>query len=430
MPEPTAPQASDAPATAKPDAPASNAPPVSNMEDVYGEFDAIESKDTGQQAAPAKEMARQAPKQDTTQEQSSAASATTKPTEDGGKTENPTASDAGKPAEQKPVKAAELRNAYENLKREHHKLKADFEKAKTASQDETRVKQLQELLDNERKARAEIEQELKMTAYERSQEFKDKFQKPYMDAYKMGRQKAASLKVQEVKNDVDEVVRPGRQGTEADFDTIMRIDDDDTAAEKAAELFGPVKAQAVLYYRERVQELHNSSRSAIEDYRNNAATREKEMIEARTRQEQQQAEMAKANAETFRKLVDEGIKARPEFFTPAEGDTEAAEVVKRGQAVADSLFSGINPKTGRPYTPDGLVKFHAFVRNAVAAHGHILHKLKAAEVKLAEMESDLAEYKQSGSSKDSGRAGEPKKGDGLPGDEEFDEVESRSGHRW
>lgn len=332
--------------------------------------------------------------------------------------------------EPKPVKAAELRNAYENLKREHHKLKADLEKARTASQDETRVKQLQELLDNERKTRTEIENELKMSAYERSQEFKDKFQRPYMDAYKMGRQKAASLKIQEIKNDVDEVVRPGRQGTEADFDLIMRIDDDDTAAEKAAELFGPVKAQSVLYYRERVQELHNSSRSEIEDYRNKAATREKEMTEARTRQEQEQAERIKANGETFRKLVEEGIKAKPEYFTPAEGDNEAAEMVKRGQAVADSLFSGINPKTGRPYTPDGLVKFHAFVRNAVAAHGHILHKLKAAEVKMAELESDLVEYKQSGSSKDSGRAGDTRKGDGLPGEEEFDEIESRSGHKW
>ena len=416
------------PATAAPQ-PSEGAPPIQNIDDVYGEFDTIEQPK--QPAAPKKEAAQ--PKAPPTESKGVEPPATSVKSKDAGESSGketstvPDATAKGEPP--KPVKAAELRSAYENLKREHKTLKAEFEQVKTKSNITDELKQLRELLDAERKARSQMEEELKFTAYEKSQEFKDKFQKPYYEAYKMGRQKAASLKISQKLDDLGEVVRPGRQGTEADFDEIMRLDDDDTAAEKAVDLFGN-KAQMVLYYRERVQELHNSSRNAIEDYRNNASTRDKELTEARNRQQQEQAEKSKVSAENFKKYVEQGKEARSELFTPAEGDTEAKEIIKRGEAVADSLFSGIHPKTGKPYTPDGLVKFHAFVRNAVAAHGHLLHKLAAMNTHLAELESDLAEYKKSGSSEDSGRGGEKPSGTELPGDAEFDALEAKSTRRW
>lgn len=418
MPEPSQPTATQPP-------PAGDMPPVQNIDDVYGEFDSTEA------SASKKESAQQRPPSGTPTKSegavSSAKSADKKDaTASDGKVKSTVPDASTKPdtesSQPKPVKAAELRTAYENLKSEHRSLKAEFEKLKAKPADDARVKQLQELLDSERKARAEIEQELKFTAYEKSQEFKDKFQKPYMEAYKMGRQKAASLKST---NEAGEV----RQGTEADFDSLMRIEDDDLATDKAVELFGN-KAQMVLYYRERVQELHNSSRAAIEEYRGSAEKREKEQSEALTRQEAEREQQSKAAAELFHKAVEEGKKSRPELFTPPEGDEAAAELIKRGESVADSLFTRVNPKTGRPYTPDGLIKFHAFVRNAIASHGHLMHKLKAAETRMAELESDLAEYKKSGTSEDSGRAGEKPTGTGLAGDEEFDAAESKSGRRW
>lgn len=428
MPETTTapPPASDKPATAAPTQ-SPGAPPPQSIDDVYGEFDTIES---GESKPAPKSSPPPKPKQEKVEEW------TDKIMEDKGQKPGQTekAPEGEKPPEPKPVRAADLRTSHEALKKDHYALKAEYEKLRKSIPDTNRVKQLEELLDSERKSRTELENELKLTAYERSAEFKDKFHKPYIQAYSLGRQKAASLKVPAVldeKNDMGEIVkpgRPGRQGTEADFDAIMRIDDDDAAAEKAIELFGQ-KAQSILYYRERVNELHQSSRAALEEYRTNADKREKEVSEARTRQEQEQQERAKTLAETFKKLVAEGEKAHPEFFTPIDGDDESAAILERGGQVADSLFNGVNPKTGRPYTPDGLVKFHAFVRNAIKAHGHLVHTNKALRTKLEELESDLAEFKKSGSSADSGR-GETAKASGLAGDEEFEEIEARSGRHW
>lgn len=411
------------PATATPDT-TPNAAPVQSIDSVYSDFDAIES--ASKPDAPKKE-AGPAPKSGSApnaepsapKETQSSGTETTPPT-------SAASDDGSKPV--KPVRAAELREAHDRLKKDFYALRAKHEELQKVQVSPERVKQLEELLDNERKARQAIEQELRLTAYEKSQEYKDKFQKPFIQAYNQGRTKAASLKVIEQKNDMDEIIRPSRQGTPEDFDAIARIEDDDAAAERAVDLFG-AKAQLVLYYRERVQELHNASRSAIEEYRTNYDTREKEQSEQRTRQETEMADRAKAQAESFRRQVEDGVRSHPELFQPVEGDGESAEVLKRGAAVADSLFSGVNPKTGRPYTPDGLVKFHAFVRNAVAAHGHILHKLKAAEAKVADLENDLKEFKASSSSADSGR-GEAKVPTGLPGDEEFDEAESKSTRRW
>lgn len=424
---------SEKPTTATPQSSAGT-PPVQSIDDVYGDFDTAE----GTPPAPRKEAAAQAPKPSTqTKGQpsdtvvSGAEDSQTKTSTDAS-TKDSSAKDATKDTstqQPKPVKAAELRSAYENLKREHKTLKAELEQVKAKPANEGEIKQLRELLDGERKARTELEQELKFAAYEKSQEFKDKFHKPYIEAYKQGRKKTASLKIPPKTDDLGEVVTPGRQGTEADFDELMQIVDDDAAAEKATELFGS-KAQMVLYYRERVQELQNSSRSAVEEYRQNASTREKEQAEARTRQQEQEAERLKSNADLFKKQVELGKQSRSELFTPEEGDTEAAEIIKHGEAVGDSLFSGINPKTGQPYTPEGLVKFHAFVRNAVAAHGHLLHKLRAAQTRLTELESDLKEFKESGTSADSGRAGEKPAGSGLAGDEEFDQADAKSARRW
>lgn len=427
---PEAPPA-EAPKTAAPDAPPSGAPAVQSIDSVYSDFDAIEAAESTPRPAPAQKKEAAPPRPTQSENASSAASTQdrtqaddTSKKEDTSSASNAT-SDGTSP---KPVKAAELRNAYENLKREHKALQAEHERIRKAPQDNGRVKQLEELLDSERAARKKAEDVLKVKAYEEHPEFVDKWQKPMDNAWSLAHNDITQLTVVEKKNEMDEIIRPSRPATAEDFNEIAVTQDTKKANALARELFGD-DANVAIDHRNRIRMLWNARNQALKEHRDNLDKYEKEQSEARTRQEQEQSERAKAQAETFKKLVDEGVKAHPELFTPTEGDDESASILQRGQVVADSLFSGVNPKTGRPYTPDGLVKFHAFVRNAVAAHGHILHKLKAAETKVAELESDLAEYKQSGSSADSGR-GEAAKSGSLAGDEEFDALDAKDGRRW
>lgn len=412
-----------------------NAPPIADISDVYGDFDAAE-RDTPS-TPPA--QAKPEPSKTAAPDKAKAPATDKAPVK-------PAADKApAKTAPETPEKTGEFSNltdeqyakldkgsrvAFNSSLRQHaakleerlRSATAELEKVKSTPADNGRVKELESLLEARETRLKEVEENLRMTAYERSDEYKEKFQKPYVQAYGMGRNKAASMKTVERKNDMDEVVQPQRQGTAEDFDAIMRISDDDTAYEYAEKLFGP-KALAVMHYRERVQELHQQSRDAIEDRKAKAEMYEKEAAEMQKRKADETEAQTRQRAEMFRKAVDEGTKQHPEWFTPEEGDNEGQKVIDAGKAIADSLFTGINPKTGKPYTTEGMVRFHAFVRNALAAHGHLQHRMKAAQAKVAALEAQLAEFKESSTLTDAGRGGESNKSDGLAGPEEFYEAD-------
>lgn len=424
------------------------APPGAAIEDVYGDFDAADrAENAPPKPAPKKESGKAAPKPVSRP----AGSAEKQSGEDGGEdtskkpagsSASSAGSDAGKDKSfktlsdeeyaklDKPARVAfnaGLREQYAKASSRVKALEADLEKARTTSSDGNRVKELQELL-NARDARLkEVEDHLRMTAYERSEEFKDKYQKPYLSAYTAGRNKAASLKlVQRLNPDTDEIVQQARQGTAEDFDAIMRIADDDAAYELADRMFGP-KALAVMHYRERVQELHQQSREAIEERRTKAEAFEKEAAERQKQQAEQTEAQSRERAALLAKHISDGMKAHPDWFETAEGDEEAPKVIEAGKAIADSLFTGVNPKTGKPYTNDGMIRFHAFVRNAIAAHGPLLHRLNASKARIADLEAQLAEFKESSTIEDAGRRGnEGSPTDSLPGDEEFQEIDRRS----
>src|SRR5439155_3548115 len=116
----------------------------------------------------------------------------------------------------------------------------------------------------------------------------------------------------EQKDDLDNVVQPGRKGTQEDFDTLMRIQDDDEAATWASKLFGP-KAPMLLFHRERVQEANNQRRNALEEFRKTGSEREKQRMELITNHQ-------KTVRTIFDKTKDAGIEQYPQFFKPSDDD--------------------------------------------------------------------------------------------------------------
>lgn len=286
----------------------------------------------------------------------------------------------------------ELSKAYEGLKAKHRQLEqdllaknAEIEAIKSKPAEDPEKKSLQERLAEREKRLADMESEMRFRHYEGSQEYKEKYEQPFIDAFQTGRQKTASLKIVEQKNEeTGEVLSPSRQATAADFDRIAMIADDDAATELAHQMFGN-KAPLILYHRERVQELNNAKFKAVEDYRKQGSEREKQFAEQSKAQREKMVGM-------FNQITNQAIEKFPELFKPVEGDDKGNELLKKGFDLVDSIFKNENVNQ---IPPDKLVAIHAAVRNRAAGFGRLLHQKRGLEAKVAELEKELADFRGS-----------------------------------
>lgn len=388
MPDPTK---TPDPAPAKPaDPPAQTPQQAHNALVGYDELDSMD-------AAPAKEGAK--PNPPTPAPTAAAVPAPTagaKPADDGStKTDSggaPTATGStDKPPEpEKPVKAAELRAAYEKLKKEHGTLKAEHEKLKTAKPPEdTDRKTLVETLDARDKRIKELEQELSFTAYERSQDYKDKYEKPFVDAYNAGRARLAALKVVERRDEAEQVTQQARQGTAADFDKIMAIVDDEEAAQLAEQMFGS-KNSMVLYHRERVQELNRQRLEAVESHKKGAEEREKQAVETRAKEQEETKTRQARMVQMFNEQSTAAVEKYPQFFKPTDGDDKGNALLESGRKFADMVF-----KPTSPYSAEQAVAIHAAAYNKLLGFDRLAYLWRKEQARVKELETKLAEFTKS-----------------------------------
>ena len=137
------------------------------------------------------------------------------------------------------TEAADWRGKFEKLQAEISKPKPDPEKEQLLKDRETW-----------NKSRADLENEIKFARYERSQEYKDKYEQPFLSAYEQGQKLVAGLSVKEPDqlDQFGEVTEPGkaRKATGADWDALMAITDEDAANKFIADHFGHNAARVTI----------------------------------------------------------------------------------------------------------------------------------------------------------------------------------------
>lgn len=297
----------------------------------------------------------------------------------------------GEPAEDKPkddkpsekIAPRQLREAYEQLKKKHAELELEHTKFKSkASEPDPEKKTLSERLAEREKRLNELEDEIRYAAYEKSSEYRDKYQTPFIEAYKAGRAKTASLSTTDEEGNI-------RKGTGEDFDALMRIVDDNEAAEFAANTFGN-KASMVMYHRERVNELNNARTKAVEEYRSKGGERAKQMTEAQEKQR-------KEARDEYVKSVETATEKYPQWFKPEDGDDKGNELLDKGFHLADLAFNWGQPvRDGdKPLTPTQLAKLHAAIRNKAAGFDRLAYREKKHLSRIKELEAEIAKYKAS-----------------------------------
>lgn len=295
------------------------------------------------------------------------------------------AEEPAKPADTgKPDKA---KKPSDFLREELAKVKAERDEWKTKAEkppaEDLEKKTLAERLAEREKQVAEYENEIKFADYSKSEEYKKTYEKPFFDAYGSAQNRINGMKVVGDDGTV-------RTAETADFDRLMKVQDEGDAATLAKELFGNA-APSVMYHRQRVIELSEAAKGALEEFRTKGAEREKQSNEQRETQHKRMAELwEKSNKESDEKF--------PQWFKPVEGDEEGNALLEKGYQMAFRAFNGEAAKM----SPEARVALEANVFKRAAGFGRLTHQNAKLGKELAEARAALKAYEES----------EPGKGEG------------------
>lgn len=347
-------------------------------------------------AAPAQEEGRPGLDPDEDDEVAVAETETEQEKPEGETEEQPTTEQEGQPEKVTGIKS--LRNELAKLKGEIKKRDSEILTLKTTPREDPEKKTLSEKLEAAQKRLEATEETLRFTKYEQHEEYKTKWEKPYVDAYHLGRAKVSRLQVKEVQDpNTGAIVQQKRAATPEDFDAIVAIHNDEEAAEAAERLFGR-SATVVIHHRERVLEANQARVNALEENRKTGAEREKQTV-AQTQ----------AQAQARNKSFIEGIKAKEEkyeFLKPKDGDQAWNDAIDRGDKLVKQVFMDrANQK------PEDLIKADAAVYARAKAFSPLKLENKRLKAEMADLRKKLKDFEVS----EPGAAnGAPQKGEAPP----------------
>jgi hypothetical protein len=238
------------------------------------------------------------------------------------------------------------------------------------------------------RARAkELEDEIRYVNYAKSAEFKEKYEKPYQQAWSKAMADLKEISVE------DPNTGESRQVTANDMLNLVNLPLG-KAREMADASFGNF-ADDVMAHRKEIKNLFEAQAQALDDARSKGAEREKSMMDQhqaglQTLQNQVSDVWTRANESAAK---DESIG---KYLSPIEGNQDHNQRLAKGQEMVDRAFKE-NPMD-RKLSPDdraAIIKRHAAVRNRAIAYGPLLHENRKLQARLAEVEKELGQFKGS-----------------------------------
>lgn len=223
----------------------------------------------------------------------------------------------------------------------------------------------------------QYENDLRLTKYERSGEYQEKYQKPYQAAVSRAYREVKELLVSEPKpnSQLDENGKPteyiDRQATQADFDELYGMPLG-PATRLAKQKFGDA-AMIVLQHRQNIRQLAEQAFEAVEAFKGKAS-----QVETQTKA--QEAQRAEGMLRMFNFASEAHAKKNAEMFLPRDGDTEGNELLTKGRDFATSVFAG----------NDGLAPQQVAMRDARALNWLTAYPRLARDVKKLRGELDAA----------------------------------------
>lgn len=317
----------------------------------------------------------------------------------------PPPGDPGDPPAEPPKKIADLRASYETVKKERDTLKAELEAARKGKTGEDPEKSaITERLTAAEKRRQELEEEMRFTRYEKSDEYKTKYEVPMEAAFKNAYADMQELQV--------ETAEGTRKATDQDFNALVRMPLQQAIAQ-SKEWFGDAAIE-VMAHRRKILDLNKARQESIDKFRAEGGEREKKTLAERAQQQE-------ALQRTWNESNESAATKFPEFFAPDDADPEGNELLTKGLSLADAAFNN-----SAELTPEQRVRLHSMVRNKAGAFDRLVHRNRALQTRLAEAEKALSEYQASEPGKGTPGAA-PGEGAAKSWESELDEIARKNG---
>jgi uncharacterized coiled-coil DUF342 family protein len=286
-----------------------------------------------------------------------------------------------------------MREEIAKLKTERDAYKSEIEKVKQQKPTELpEVKSLSEKLTATEKRAKEYEDLLRTTAYERSREFKEKFDQPFLDSYAAGIAKVKALRV------VDESGQ-GRPGTAEDWQSITAAGSEEEAAQRIEQLFGTgVRAQMVTqHYMETVNKFR-SKQQALTDAEKTATERHTQFTELQTKL----AGEVKSLWETQTKLDAVPDQWKP-YIAPKGNDKDGKPIDPEWDAALSKGYErydrAMSEDARAPHLTSEqrkeIISRAAAVRNQAAAFRPLVQHVRKMTTRITELEAELDAYRKS-----------------------------------
>lgn len=297
--------------------------------------------------------------------------------------------------------ARDLRKAYESTQK---KIKEELQP--TIQKLTARVRELETAKPEETPALAakyksietrnqELENHIRLIDYQQSQEFKDKYWQPYVEAWEGARGDLAQLTVEMPDGTT-------RAATDDDIWTLAGLPLGERRT-KANAMFGD-SADDIMGHVKEIDRLVKVQNKAVKEAKENANA----MAE---RQKVQSAEEHRVRGKLWTDTNKELTERFPHIFAPVEGDEDGNRILDQGHALTDLLFAPhdmtpqerlllpkfvqkdleLNGKLSREST----VRVHAIIKNKAANHDRMARQLKTIRAELEAAKKTLGEYEAS-----------------------------------
>jgi hypothetical protein len=253
----------------------------------------------------------------------------------------------------------------------------------------------------------QYESDLQLTKYERSEDYKSKYQQPYQTAVQRAYKEVKELLAYDPNPDDPENPKE-RMATAADFDEIYQLPTGQ-AIKLAKQRFGDA-AMTIIGHRSKIRELAEAAYTAVEEHKGKATE-----IETRTKAEQEQRERAMSTL--FEKAAEFHTKKNPELFLPRDGDNEGNELLAKGKAFASAVFGG-----NEGLNPVQIAQRDAVAFNRLTGYPRLQRDFKKAKADLAEALKTIDTIRGSGPGKPTPAAAGKTEPSYKPASEAFDEM--------
>lgn len=266
-------------------------------------------------------------------------------------------------------------------------LEKELAEAKSASLVEAEKKSYLDRIQAAEARNQELEKEMHFVNYEKSTEFKTKYQEPYQKAWDAMQQELSELTVE------DPDTGTHRAFTNDDMLKLLSLDLK-PARELANQIYGDL-ADDVMAHRKEIRKLFQVRSNALKEARENGAEREKERQELEGKSQKEVSETVMRQWTKYNEEITKDEKYGT-FFVPKEGDEQGNQRLAKGFELVDRAMreNPLDPKLSSEER-SRIINRQAAVRNRAAAFSRMKLWIDGLTAEKTALEKELQQYKAS-----------------------------------